>query len=63
MYVETQKVSFATLEQTLRAKLGAEPDTYISLHVDKSVPVNYVVKVMNIAKDNGYKLVLATSAK
>jgi biopolymer transport protein ExbD len=29
--------------------------------VDKSVPVEEVVKVMNIAKENGYKLILATS--
>ena len=39
---------------------GAEDPT-VSLHCDKSVPVDEVVKVMNIAKNNKYKLILATS--
>jgi biopolymer transport protein ExbD len=33
----------------------------ISLHVDRSVPMEDVVKVMNIARDNRYKLILATT--
>lgn len=35
----------------------------ISLHADKSVAIEHVTNVMNIAKDNGYKLILATSPK
>lgn len=35
----------------------------VSLHCDKSVPVDEVVKVMNLAKNNNYKLILATSPK
>ena len=38
---------------------GAEDPT-VSLHCDKTVPVDEVVKVMNIAKDHNYKLILAT---
>ena len=35
--------------------------TYIDLsNADKKVAVDEVVKVMNIAKDNGYKLIAAT---
>lgn len=60
-YVESDGVALENLEQILQAKMSNSDDTYISLHVDKSVPVDYVVKVMNIAKDNNYKLVLATS--
>lgn len=60
-YVETTPVSFAKLETTLQAKMSGAEDPTISLHCDKSVPVDEVVKVMNIAKNNKYKLILATS--
>ena len=62
-YVETKRVSFDELEPTLYAKLGENSDMYIALHVDESVPMKEVVKVMNIAKKNKYKLILATRAK
>lgn len=62
-YIETTPVPFSQLEHKLQRKLGREEDPTISLHVDKSVPMEQVVKVMNIAKDNRYKLILATRAK
>ncbi len=62
-YVETRRVSFDELEPTLQKKLGNSPDMYIALHVDESVPMREVVRVMNIAKKNQYKLILATRAK
>ncbi|MCQ2229974.1 MAG: biopolymer transporter ExbD [Bacteroidales bacterium] len=62
-YVETKRVNFEQLEPTLQAKLGEQPDMYIALHVDETVPMKEVVKVMNIAKKNKYKLILATRAK
>ena len=34
--------------------------TLLSLHCDKSVPIEEVVKVMNIAMKNKFKLILAT---
>lgn len=60
-YVESQKVELENMEQILIQKIGNNQDIYISLYVDKTVPIDYVVKVMNIAKKNNYKLVLATS--
>ncbi|NOU59387.1 ExbD/TolR family protein [Marinifilum caeruleilacunae] len=62
-YLETTPVPFSQLEHKLQRKLAREDDPTISLHVDKSVPMEQVVKVMNIAKDNKYKLILATRAK
>jgi biopolymer transport protein ExbD len=65
--IETEIVPFNQLESRLKAKIGPvtnpEEAPTISLHVDKSVPMEEVVKVMNIAKDNKYRLILATSAK
>ena len=62
-YVETQPVNIDNLEAILKQKLGDKPDTYISLHADKSVPFENVVKVLNIAQSNNYKLIIATSPK
>jgi biopolymer transport protein ExbD len=62
-YVEQQPVSIDDLEAVLKQKLGNKPDMYISLHADKSVPFESVVKVLNIAQANNYKLIIATSPK
>lgn len=62
-YVEQQPVSIDDLESILRQKLGDKPDTYISLHADKTVPFDNVVRVLNIAQKNNYKLIIATSPK
>lgn len=62
-YVEQQPVSITELEAVLKEKLGSNPDTYISLHADKSVPFESVVMVLNIAQANNYKLIIATTPK
>ena len=65
--IEKDIVPFSQLERQLKLKIGRVTDIEdaptISLHVDKSVPMEEVVKVMNIAKDNKYRLILATSVK
>ena len=48
------------VEQALRVRLDGKEDPTVSLHCDKTVAVDEVVKVMNIAKDRNYKLILAT---
>jgi len=62
-YVERQPVAFEELENVLRLRLGNDPDTYISLHADKSVPFENVVSVMNIAQKNNYRLIIATTPR
>jgi len=62
-YVEDVPVDIDNLEQVLQEKIGGDSDIYISLHADKSVPIEHVVKVMNIAKKNQFKLILATSSR
>ncbi len=61
-YVETQRIDINDLSSILHDKTTDDPDIYISLHVDESVPTREVVKVMNICKENKYKLILATRA-
>ncbi|MDF1558834.1 MAG: biopolymer transporter ExbD [Bacteroidales bacterium] len=62
-FIEDQPIMLENLESALQAKVGSNPEIYISLHTDRSVPVEYVVNVMNIAAKNQYKLILATTPK
>lgn len=55
------QVSFNEIEPFLQKTLKDQPEMYISLHAEKSVPIEEVVKVMNIAQRNKYKMILATS--
>jgi len=56
-----KRVTFSEIEPILKKTLGNSKDGSISLHADKTVPIEEVVKIMNIAKKNQYKLILATS--
>lgn len=63
-YVELDKVAgIEGIERALKARLDGQDSPTVSLHCDKKVAVDEVVKVMNIAKDNNYRLILATQAK
>lgn len=60
-YVELDRVQgIAGVEAALKTRLEGQKEPTISLHCDKTVAVDEVVKVMNIAKNNGYRLILAT---
>jgi biopolymer transport protein ExbD len=59
-FVEQTPVTILDLEAILAQRLQGEEDPTVSLHVHRSVPMEEVVRVMNIAKDNRYKLILAT---
>ncbi len=59
-YVDDQSVAFEAIEGLLIGKMGTNPDNSIILHVDKSIPVEQAVKVMDIASRNQFKMVLAT---
>ncbi len=54
-------VPFEEVEDRLMEKLGAEEDPTFSIYSDESVPIREIVQVMNIAKRNHYKVILATS--
>jgi biopolymer transport protein ExbD len=62
-YIESSRVDYSKLESVLQYRLKDVEDPTISLHVDKSIPVDEVVKVMNIARKNNFKLILATRAE
>lgn len=61
--VDKQIVTLDNLSMVLNQKLAGEKEPTISLHADKSVPIEYVVDVMDIARKNHYRVILATSPK
>jgi biopolymer transport protein ExbD len=60
-FLEKVPVDINQLEFRLQQKIGTNPDPVIAIHADKSVPIEFIVEVMNIAKRNNYKVILATS--
>jgi biopolymer transport protein ExbD len=60
-YVEKTRIEMSQLEFMLQQKVGKTKDPTIAIHADRSVPIEYIVNVMNIAKRNNYKVILATS--
>ena len=62
-YIEKRLVNINDLENELKAELSGQQDPAIVLHADKTVDIEYAVKVMDIAYRNKYKVVLATNPK
>ena len=62
-YIEDQKFPFDQLENQLKQILANEQEPAIILHADKTVDIEFAVKVMDIAYRNKYKVVLATNPK
>jgi biopolymer transport protein ExbD len=62
-YIEDQKFPFDQLENQLKQRLAGEVEPAIVLHADKTVDIEFAVKVMDIAYRNKYKVVLATNPK
>jgi biopolymer transport protein ExbD len=62
-FVNEDKVIESNLENQLKLLLEDGMEPAIILHTDKSVDIEHVVKVMDIAYRNKYKIVLATKPK
>ncbi|MBR5034259.1 MAG: biopolymer transporter ExbD [Bacteroidales bacterium] len=54
-------VKFDQIEAELQNVLDGEDDPTFSIYADETVPIKEVVAVMNIAKHNHYKVIMATS--
>ena len=60
---EEMPVPFNEVENELVGLLQTEEDPTFSIYPDESVPIKEIVQVMNIAKRNHYKVILATQAE
>ena len=59
-YINENQVIENNLENELKQVLSQQQEPAIILHADKTVDIEHVVKVMDIAYRNKYKIVLAT---
>jgi biopolymer transport protein ExbD len=58
---ETERqVPFDEIETFLLQVESEEPEMYVALYADETIPYGEVVKVLNIANKNKFKLVIAT---
>ena len=55
-----EPVPYEVVEEELIGLLSQEEDPTFSIYSDQTVPVGEVVQMMNIAKRNHYKVILAT---
>jgi biopolymer transport protein ExbD len=58
-YIDQKRVGESVLENELLAALSSKEKPTIVLRAEKSVPVENVVKVMDIANRNKFKVILA----
>lgn len=58
---DQEAIPFSSVEDALVEKLQNEEDPTFSIFADETVPVKEVVALMNIAKRNHYKVIMATS--
>ena len=56
-----KSVAFSEIEPFLKKMIKLDDEAPIALHADKTVPIEQVVNVMNIAKRNQVKMILATA--
>lgn len=54
-------IRFNEIEMALQDLLMEQDDPTFSIYADESVPIKEVVQIMNIAKRNHYKVIMATS--
>jgi len=55
-----QALTFEDLTPFLQSCADKEPEMYVALYADETVPYREIVKVLNIANENHFKMVLAT---
>ena len=58
-YIDQKRINENVLETELQSALANEEKPTIVLRAEKSVPVENVVKVMDIANRNKFKVILA----
>ena len=60
-FLVPQAIPFSDVEPALQLLLRDSDDPTFSIYADRTVPIEEVVNLMNIAKRNQYKVILATA--
>lgn len=58
-----RQVTFDEITPFLQEQYNKEPEMFVALYADETVPYREIVKVLNIANENKFKMVLATRAQ
>ena len=55
-----RQVTFDEITPFLQEQYNKEPEMYVALYADETVPYREIVKVLNIANENNFKIVIIT---
>jgi biopolymer transport protein ExbD len=58
-----KEVTFDEITPFLQDCYAKEPDIYVALYADESIPYKEVVRVLDIANHNNFKMILVTRPK
>ena len=58
-----KQVSFEEITPFLQDSYAKEPEMFVALYADETVPYKEIVRILNIANENKFKMVLATRAQ
>ncbi|MCL2651512.1 MAG: biopolymer transporter ExbD [Candidatus Azobacteroides sp.] len=58
-----RQVSFDEIAPILQKSFSEEPELYVALYADETIPYSEVVKVLNIANENQFRMILVTRPK
>ena len=56
-------VSFEEITPFLQDSYAKEPEMFVALYADETVPYKEIVRILNIANQNKFKMVLATRSQ
>ncbi len=58
-----RKVSFDEITPFLQKCYAEDPELFVALYADENIPYKEIVKVLNIANENQFRMVLVTRPK
>jgi biopolymer transport protein ExbD len=58
-----RQVSFDEITPFLKDCYSREPDIYVALYADETIPYKEVVRILDIANQNNFKMILVTRPK
>jgi len=56
-------VAFEEIIPFLQQNINLDPDMYVALYADETIPYAEVVKILDIANQNNFKMILVTRPK
>jgi len=58
-----RRVSFEEITPFLQDCFNREPDIYVALYADETIPYKEVVKILDLANQNNFRMILVTRPK